>query len=99
MSMLILVVAVLAFKPAITLLADGLATMIAAGHIWQSRRLRRQLLAIGQRPATWERSTTRHRRLLARGLSNSVRMTAHFSLFPYASLRANAVVNWLARKN
>lgn len=100
MDLLIFAAAASLVKPTATLLADVLATAIAAYYIWQSARVNRRLLVVDRglagRSGQADECTARaRRRLLALGLSNSVRMTVHFSLFPTATLRASYILRGL----
>ena len=78
------------------LLADAIATSMAALYYWRSERLVRAVSAIRSpgnaietKPA-WTASRS-HRRLVASHLRLSIAMTAHFSLFPASSRRGYAI--------
>lgn len=100
--MLIYILALIAPRPAATLFADVVATATAAWHIQRSERLARRLIASRRRgpvidPDVAWRADREQRRLLTRHLRTTLRMTAHFSLYPRSSLRGHAVLRALGR--
>lgn len=81
------------------LLADAVATVIAANYSWRLSRISRELLAARGRNAAETHSAARHhRRLMAKHLRLSLAMTAHSSLFSQSSARGYALAQqWAGR--
>lgn len=100
MMFALIAAAVLLANPLITLLAESLANLIAAYHFWRSDRIGREILASASQTRTrdgWDgRAADRaQRRLLAAGLRSAVRITAHYGLYPSASLRGHTLAQAL----